>query len=134
MRRRSIRILAYLGSALLAASPFALAQNFSRNPKSPTPDELPGRQLIVWSETQNPRPVPASSEGMYPSAQIQVLSGVVLTRGSDLFLGVAGGLAYRIDNSDRKEQVGAFAGRKVRISGNIDAHAIVIHLLTIEQL
>jgi hypothetical protein len=135
MRRRGIRILGYLGSALLALSPFAFAQAFNQKPKSPTPDQLPGTQLIVWSEMQRPQPVPATSEEMYPAtSQIQVLSGMVLTRGSDLFLGVAGGPIYRIANSDRKELLRAFAGKRVRISGNIEARTSVLHVLTIEQL
>lgn len=136
MGRTTIRMIGLLGSILLAASQFAFSQDYSQNPKSPKPDALPGQQLIVWSETQKPEPVPASSDEMYQVAgQIQLMSGVILTRGADLFFAAENGGVYRIDNNDNtnKDQLKAFAQKKVRIRGKIDASSSVVHLVAIEQ-
>jgi hypothetical protein len=131
MRRTSIRLIGFLATGLVTASPTIFAQDYGQKPKSPTPDALPGQQLIVWTETQKPHPVPGSSDEMYPAAeQAQVLDGTILARGSDLFFAGQSGPAYRIDN---KDQLRAFAGRKVRIVGNINAEANSISVLRIKQ-
>lgn len=131
MRRTSIRLIGFLAAGLMVASSAAFGQDYNQKPKSPKPDTLPGQQLIVWTETQKPHPVPASSDEMYPAAQqAQVLNGMILAQGSDLFFAVENGPAYRIDN---KDQLGAFAGRKVRIAGNINATANAVRVLAIQQ-
>ncbi len=133
MRKARLRIInLVLGTALLAPCPLALAQDSTQPPKSSTPDKLPGKQLIVWSETQKPRPMPQSSDEMYPASAKQILvSGMILTQGSDFFLAAANQPAYRIDN---KEQVSVFAGKKVLVSGNVDAGASIVHVLNIQVI
>jgi len=128
-----------VGLGILASAPFSSAQDFTQNPKSPAPSELPGKQLIVWSETQKPTPVPATSpapnaarqECSQTARRPQNLSGIILARGSDLFFTAADRPAFLIDN---KEGVSEFAGKRVRVRGSIDAQASVVHVLSIEPL
>jgi hypothetical protein len=124
-------IIGILGSILLAVSLFAFSQDYNQPPKSPKADALPGQQLIVWSETQKPQPVPASSDEMYPTAQgTQLVNGIILTRGSDSLFAAENGGAYRIDNN--KDQLKAFTQKKVRIRGKIDASSRVVHIVAIQ--
>jgi len=136
MRRASFRICALVGLGILASAPFSSGQDFTQNPKSPAPSELPGKQLIVWSETQKPTPVPATSPAPNAARQEtarrpQNLSGIILARGSDLFLAGADRPAFLIEN---KEGVSEFAGKRVRVRGSIDAQASVVHVLSIEPI
>lgn len=139
MRRTSFRICALLGLGLLAATPLSSAQDFTQNPKSPAPGDLPGKQLIVWSETQKPTPVPATSpapdavrqEPSQTARRPQNLSGIILARGSDVFLASADHPAFLIDN---KERVSEFAGKQVRVRGSIDGQTSIVHVLSIELL
>jgi hypothetical protein len=130
MRRTNIRMTAWLGATLVALSACAFAQDFTQKPKSPKPDELPGKQLIVWTETQKPHPLPATSPEMYQStSQTQILTGTILARGSKLFL-AGGGADYRLGN---EQAARAFMGKPVRITGKKDQCAGVLYVLEIEQ-
>jgi hypothetical protein len=133
VRRTGIRIAELLGVTLLVLSSLALAQDLGEPPKAPTPDEMPGTQLIVWTETQKPHPVPETSTEMYAAAsQAQLMSGMILAEGSDLFLTRADHPALRIENNEAT--IGALAGEQVRIYGNVDPAAKVVYVLNIAQL
>jgi hypothetical protein len=138
MRRTTIRMT--LAAAVVALSACAFAQNFSGTPKSPAPNELPGKQLIVWTETQKPHPLPVISPTMYEAssyqapAHTQILTGTILAQGPDLLLASSNRANYRINNdNDNQEQLRAFTGKKVRVSGNVDASARSIQVVSIEQ-
>lgn len=133
MKRTLIRMTARLGATLFVLCACALAQGFTQTPKSPTPDTLPGKQLIVWTETQKPHPLPASSPEMYQaSSQTQTLTGTIVAQGSDLFFAGAD-RTYRIDNdSGDTEQLRAFIGKNVQISGSVDQGAGSVHVVRIE--
>lgn len=133
MGRTDTPVFGLVLMALLATCPLtATGQNFTHKPKSPTPDDLPGKQLIVWSETQKPQPLPASSPERYTvPTQTQVLSGIIVARNSELFLAGADRIAFRITN---QEQVSEFTGKKVRVTGKLDAHAQILRVLNIEEL
>lgn len=128
MRRISIRIMGLLAALLGACLP-VLAQDFSQKPKAPNADELPGRQLIVWSETQRPEPMPATSDETSAEKQTHTVSGVILVGGADLFLAAAGGAFYRIQ--DNPNELRASAGKKVRIRGNLLPGSRELHVLAI---
>jgi hypothetical protein len=116
---------------LAVFSACACAQDFNPKPKSPSPDELPGKQLIVWTETQKPQPLPVTSPEMYASSShIQILTGTILAQGSDLLFASSEHVNYRIAN-DSQEQLRAVAGKNVRISGNVDQAARSVHLVSI---
>lgn len=117
-----------LALALLATCcPLISAQDFAGRPKSPAPAELPGNQLIVWSETQKPRPVPASP----PEMRAQILSGTILARNSELFFVAANQLVFGISDQGRFR---AFAGKKVRVTGKLDASAQTLRVWSIQEL
>lgn len=134
MRRISIRVTLWLGAAVVALSACAFAQDFTQNPKSPAPDELPGQQLIVWTETQKPHPLPVTSPEMYQtSSQTQVLTGTIVAQGADLLFASANRGSYRIENdNDNQGDLRVFTGQKVRISGNVDQASQLVHVLRVE--
>ena len=122
-----------LALALFATCcPLISAQDFARRPNSPAPAELPGNQLIVWSETQKPRPVPTSPPEIYaPAAPAQILSGTILARNSELFFVAANQLVFGISDQGRFL---AFAGKKVRVTGKLDASAQTLRVWSIQEL
>jgi len=133
MRRTGVRIANLLGISTLAICPLALAQDFSQPPNSPTPDEMPGTRLIVWTEMQKPHPLPETSTKMYAaSEQAQLLSGTILAHGPDLFFVGANHPAYRIENENNNEEIRGLDEREVRIYGNVDSRKSVIYVLSIE--
>jgi CHASE1-domain containing sensor protein len=134
VRRTGIRFADLLGVALLAVISVARAQDTSQQPKVPTAEQVPGSQLIVWTETQRPHPIPETSTEMYAAAsdQAHVLNGMILARGSDLFLAVAHHAAFRIENN--KEQIRVLAGKHVRIYGKVESGAGLVYVLSIAQL
>jgi hypothetical protein len=132
MRRTGFPLSGLLAVALLAACPLTSAQDFSYRPKSPTPDELPGKQLIVWSQTQKPHPLPASSTETYSvAASTQVLSGTIVARNSGLFFTEADCVFYGIANQN---QISAFAGKKVRVTASLNTNTQMLRVLKIEEL
>jgi hypothetical protein len=129
MGRTGIRMT--LGAAVVALSACALAQDFSQKPKSPSSDELPGKQLIVWTETQKPHPIPVTSPERYQaSSHPQILTGTILSQGQNLLFATANRANYRIENQGR---IRAFTGHEVRISGNVDPSTRSVHVVSIEQ-
>jgi hypothetical protein len=135
MRRTSLRMTAWLAATLIVLAACAFAQDFTQKPKSPAPDGLRGKQLIVWTETQKPHPLPVTSPEMYrTSSQTQILTGTILAQGPDLLFAATDRANYRLDkDNDNQEQLRAFAGQKVRISGNVDQATRLVHVLSIEQ-
>jgi hypothetical protein len=124
---------AWLSATLIALSACAFAQDFTQKPKSPSPDELPGQQLIVWTETQKPHPLPAASPEMYQaSSQAQILTGTILAQGSDLLFATTEGANYRINN-DNQQDLRAFAGKNIQIRGTLNQSARSVHVVSIEQ-
>lgn len=125
--------MTWLSATLITLSACAFAQDFTQKPKPPSPDEVPGQQLIVWTETQKPHPLPAASPDMYQaSSQTQILTGTVLAHGSDLLFATTDGTHYRINN-DNQEELRAFTGKQVQISGALDQAARSVHVVSIEQ-
>jgi uncharacterized protein YdeI (BOF family) len=139
MRGTEIRTILSLGAAAFALSVCAFAQDFNPKPKSPASDELPGKQLIVWTATQKPHAIPVTSPEMYQASahdqtHAQTMTGTILSQGPDLLFATANQASYRIDiNHDNQEELRAFTGQKVRISGNVDQAARSVHVLKIEQ-
>lgn len=118
--------------AILILSACAVAQDFTQKPKSPSPNELPGKQLIVWTATQKPKPLPVTSpQTNQASSQTQTLTGTILAYGPDLLFAGADRANYRIEN---QEELRAFAGQKVRITGNMDQATRSLYVVNIEKL
>jgi uncharacterized protein YdeI (BOF family) len=142
MKRTSIRLTTWLSAILAILSACAFAQDFTQNPKSPSPDELPGQQLIVWTATQKPQPIPVTSPETdqasteqastnQGSSQTQVLTGTILAQGSDLLF-AASGADYQIDNKNQ-EGLRAFNGKQIQISGSVDPYVRSVHVVSIES-
>ena len=53
---RAMRLLSTV--ALLSIAPIVFAQDFQSQPKPLLPSDVLGRQLIVWSDSQEPHPLP----------------------------------------------------------------------------
>lgn len=130
MKRTSYGMTAWLGATLVALSVCAPAQDFSHKPKSPSPDALPGQQLIVWTETQKPHPLPVTSpETNQASSQTQILTGTILAQGPNLLFATADGANYQID---KQKELRSFTGQTVQIRGNVNPSARSVHVVSIE--
>lgn len=101
----------------------------------PIPPSVLGSQLIVWSQAQKPRPVPqpplpppdwAESCAQQPPEQreetqqapsTQPFSGTIVNGKTGYLLQQSGGTTYRLDDQTMARQ---YAGRKVKVMGNLD--------------
>lgn len=137
-------------AALLALSALVSAQD-SHKLSPALPAEILGPPLVVWSEVQQPRPIPAGfpsakngtsddranlqsgqpvdSQPEQPSAQ--TFTGTVAKDGSQYILTISANLAYRLDD---QEKIKDYAGKLVRIAGKLDAKDNTLYIKNIEPL
>jgi hypothetical protein len=138
------------GAALLTASPFLSAQQAGQKPNSPLSVDIPGPQLIAWSELQKPRPVPqplppptpdppaqqqpqpqqpSGPQTQQPSAQIFV--GAIIKDAGKYVLKVSDTLTYQIDDQEKAKP---YEGKQVKITGSLDERGNSLHITSIELL
>jgi Protein of unknown function (DUF5818) len=143
--------------ALLAASGFTQVPQVEPNPgQTPQlgpslPASILGPQLIVWTQMQEPKPVPQPiPPGGDPSARpapqqpaqtanspsqqqpaAQSFTGTITKTGDKFVLTVAGGVTYQLDNQDRAKQ---YEGKQVTIIGNLDSTSNTLHVSSIQLI
>lgn len=153
-------------SALATITLLALlaARGFGQVPQiEPTPGQAPqlgpslpasilGPQLIVWTQMQEPKPVPQPiPPGGDPSARpappqqheqsanspsqqqpaTQSFTGTITKTGDKFVLTVAGGVTYQLDDQDRAKQ---YEGKQVKIIGNLDSTSNTLHVSSIQLI
>jgi hypothetical protein len=106
--------------------PQAPEQSQPRRP--PTPDPTP-----ETSPAANPIPSQpgqaAGSKGRVPSAQ--TFTGIIDKESDSFMLKVSEGTSYKLDNQQEVQQ---YEGKRVRVTGTLDASINLIHVDKIEPL
>ncbi len=135
---------------LCAAVPLIGAQTKTR---SELPPDVVGPQLIAWSEVQKPQPVPqplpppnrpeqpdaqpeqpasAPPQAAQPTPQAaQTFTGTIEKSAGTYVLKVSANNAYQLDDQEKAKQ---YEGKRVKISGALDAKGDILHVASIELL
>lgn len=134
------RPMVLLAAAVLAGSPI-FAQDFAHAPKAPGQNELPGKQLIVWSETQKPQPLPQTTlairEAQQPTGQLgaadqrspEAFRARVVRNGGGYALTLSSGRQYQVENWEKVE---TFRDRIVEVVGTLDARLNTARVISIQ--
>ena len=107
-----------------------------RQRPAPTPEPVPETQ-----PAQNPTPSqPAqpgqspeqnSAEGSRPSATVQTFTGIISKEGDSYTLRISADTSYKLDNQQEVQQ---YEGKRVRVTGILDASINLIHVDKVEPL
>jgi hypothetical protein len=119
----------YLIAALLTLSPFVCAQDNLQQPAPALPSEIVGPPLVVWSATQQPRPVSADPQPQQPS--VQIFTGTIAQDRGKYMLRVSDTMVYQLGD---QEMVKIYEGKQVRVAANLDAQNQVLHITRIDVL
>ena len=137
-KRTSLPALA----ALVFCTPALLAQ--SANREAALPGEVLGPQLVAWSQMQTPHPVPqplperpdpqkpapTEPQAQQPQPTSQFFTGMIMKDHGKFVLQTAD-TTYQIDD---QEQVKTYEGRRVKVSGTLDAKTNLLHVATIDLI
>jgi Protein of unknown function (DUF5818) len=102
--------------------------------QTPTPDPTPETQ-----PAQNPTPSQPSQPGQVPPAPepqaqpstAQVFTGVISRQAENYLLKVSETISYKLDNQQEVQQ---YEGKRVRVTGTLDASINLIHVDKVEPL
>jgi hypothetical protein len=102
--------------------------------QTPTPDPTPDTQ-----PAQNPTPAQPSEPGQTPSAPAdqaesstaQTFTGVINKQAENYLLKISETISYKLDN---QEEVQRYEGKRVRVTGTLDASINLIHVDKVEPL
>jgi biotin carboxyl carrier protein len=137
--KRNLFDLSILGGMALAlalawGSPFsgtgsALAQDQAQpqqkpdqaQPSQPQPDQAQPQQQPDQSQPQQPQPDQSQ-------AQTATFTGTVVKHGADYLLRDSSGAIFKLDDTERAKP---FAGKTVKVTGELDEQAKVIHVESI---
>jgi hypothetical protein len=134
------RVIVFLAAAVLAGSPI-FAQDFTHAPKVSGQNELPGKPLIVWSETQKPNPLPQTTlalhEALEPTGQLEAADrrspeafrAMVARNGAGYALTLSSGRQYQVENWEKVE---TFRGRTVEVVGTLDPRLNTTRVISIQ--
>ncbi len=129
---------------LLVTAPLMVTQNPQSQPSPALPSDILGPQLIAWSQTQTPQPVPLpwrfapqadqQPEGANPSAQeqqpaVQKFTGTIVKTGRVYVLKVSSTSEYQLDDQGKAKQ---YEGKQVTVGGTLDAKGSSLHVINIE--
>ena len=137
---------------LLVTVPLMFTQDPRSQPGSLFPSDIPGPQLVVWSQAQKPQPVPQplpaadrplpeqqpeqpspvdnpAAEQEQPTAQ--KFTGTIVKNGGMYLLKVSGNSAYQLDDQEKAKQ---YDSKQVIIGGTLDAKGRSLHVINIELL
>jgi Protein of unknown function (DUF5818) len=145
MERRT-RLLTIAVVVLL--SPIVWAQSSNPGPVNPDlPGDVLGPQLVAWSQLQTPHPVPQPLPSERPDPQqkpaptdpqgkeaqpaTQSFTGTIMKDGGKLVLKTSDNAVYQIDD---QETAKSYEGKRVKISGTLDAKTNMLHILAIDSL
>jgi hypothetical protein len=150
MKRATILLIALV--FLSAASPLVFTQD---QPSSALPPDILGPQLIAWSQLQKPRPMPQPlpppdqpaqqadqqpeqrpSQPPDPDTQQQqptpqIFTGTIVKDGPKYVLKVADNSTYQLDDQERVKQ---YEGKRVKVSGTLDANVKILRIISIELI
>lgn len=141
------------GGLLLAmAAPLLLAQEMQQQPSQPSPEDLTAASLdlVVWSSTQKPKPVPEplpppdkgvpqpDQQNSQPSAPqapqdiaSQTFTGKIVRESGAYVLRVSSNTTYQLD---QQSSVKEFEDKDVKIIGTLDPGGNTIHITKIQLL
>ena len=133
-------------------SPAIFAQNlFAQNPDRGSAAPVPpasaiGPQLVAWSQMQTPhavpqplpqeqpdpqKPVPTNPQAEQPQPASESFTGMIVKAVGKYVLKSSDNMVYQIDDQDRAK---AYEGKRVKISGSVDAKTNLLHISTIDLL
>jgi uncharacterized protein YdeI (BOF family) len=129
--KRNLFDLSVLGAMVLAfalawGSPFASAGSTSAQ------DQAQPQQPPSQTQPQQPQPDQAQPQQPQPSqnqAQSATFTGTVVKNGDQFALRDSSGAVYTLDDSQRAKP---FEGKTVKVTGQLDEQAKVIHVESIE--
>ena len=129
---------------LLGAVLEASGQDISRHPTLFLSDSTLGRELVLWTQTETPRPAsgravanrvagsePAGQDQnatLGPQTSTQTVTGMIVRVGNSYILKTSDNRAYRIDNPEQMKQ---YEGRLVKIVGSVSIRTNVLHVTSI---
>jgi len=146
MRRTSM-----WAGVLLVFSPLVFAQDAAQQDRPRFPADIPGPQLVAWSELQKPRPVPQplpppdqadqqqpsrpggtqAQPAQQPEPSAQTFTGTIVKSGSKYVLKVSESSSYQLDDQQKAK---AYEGKQVKIAGSLDVKTNILHVASIELL
>jgi hypothetical protein len=123
-----------------------VTQNPQSQPSPALPSDILGPQLIAWSQTQTPQPVPQplprrsvpqpdqQPEGANPSAQqqqptLQKFTGTIVKADGAYVLKVSTTNEYQLDDQEKAKK---YEGKRVTVGGTLDAEGSSLHVINIE--
>jgi hypothetical protein len=149
--KRETRLLSAL-AFLAVTAPLVFTQNVQSQPSPALPSDILGPQLIVWSQTQKPQPVPQPLPGRAvpdpdrqpeqtsPPANLppqqqqpatQKFTGTIVKTAGRYVLRVTGNSSYELDDQEKAKQ---YEGKQVAIGGTLDAKGNSLHVISIELI
>jgi hypothetical protein len=131
---------------LLVTAPLMVTQNPQSQPSPALPSDILGPQLIAWSQTQTPQPVPQplprrsvpqpdqQPESANPSAQpqqptVQRFTGTIVKTDGVYVLKVSSTNEYQLDDQEKAKQ---YEGKQVTVRSTLDAKGSSLHVINIE--
>ena len=96
----------------------------------PTPDTQPA-QNPTPSQPGQPNPSEKAPETAKESSAAQAFVGTINRQGDNFLLKVSETIAYKLDNHSDVQQ---YEGKRVRVTGTLDASANLIHVEKVEPL
>lgn len=138
---------------LVATATLTFSQQSQTKPSPMVPAEIPGPQLIAWSQLQKPRPVSqplpvdngapqaeektqrsansASQEAPRQAPAAQTLTGMIVKDGDRYVLKVSSTNTYDLDDQERAQK---YEGKQVKVAGALDAKGGTLRIISIELL
>ncbi len=137
---------------LLVTVPLMFTQDPRNQPSPALPSDILGPQLIVWSQTQKPRPVPQplpAAERPIPDQQseqpspadnlperqqqptAQKFTGTIVNNSGVYSLKFSSNNAYPLDDQEKSK---SYDGKQVIIGGTLDANGRSLHVIDIKLL
>ena len=131
---------------LLVTAPLMVTQNPQSQPSPALPSDILGPQLIAWSQTQTPQPVPQplprrsvpqpdqQPESANPSAQpqqptVQRFTGTIVKTDGVYVLKVSSTNEYQLDDQEKAK---LYEGKQVTVRSTLDAKGSSLHVINIE--
>jgi hypothetical protein len=134
-------------AVVMFLSPALFAQGMNRGPLDPAPaTSVIGPQLVAWSQMQTPhavpqplpqekpdpqKSVPANPQVEQPQPASQSFTGTIVKDGGKYVLKSSDNTVYQIDDQEKAK---AFEGKRVKISGSVDAKTNLLHISSIDLL
>jgi hypothetical protein len=140
----------FMAGLLLPVS--VAAQQPRAQPSPELPASVLGPQLIVWSQLQQPTPVPqplpgsnqpavqvpvrrSGKEPATPQAQtqssMQTFTGTIVKDGGRYLLKLSDSGTYLLDDQSKAKE---FEGKQVKIGGSLDTNGNVVRVLSVESV